>query len=42
MYMDTTPRLEYPELPPTFYLGSRPFETPILIVTFPEGAYQAC
>jgi len=41
--MDTTPRLESPEIPPTFfYLDIWPFATPMLVVISPEGAYQAC
>lgn len=41
-YVPDLIRRRYPELSSAFYLDNWPFATPMLIVTSPEGAYQAC
>ncbi len=33
---------KYPDLAPIFYLDNWPFATPMLVITSPSGAYQAC
>ena len=41
-YLPGLIKRKYPDLPPTFYLDNWPFATPMLVVTSPTGAYQAC
>lgn len=41
-YLPGLIKRKYPDLPPTFYLDDWPFATPMLIVTSPERADQAC
>ena len=41
-YLPGLIKRKYPDLPPTFYLDSWLFTTPMLVVTSPTGAYQDC
>ena len=41
-YLPGLIKRKYPDLSPTFYLDNWPFATPMLIITSPAAAFQAC